>query len=154
MSKSVKLSDGSYLDTEGIYDVTQAQPQDALNAKLARLGQVLPTNLSTDNSWTSVAANELHDVASLTLPEGIWLVIGYFYDRVGYLRVMVRPNTYLMLSNGTHDGAISSPSSLRAVSIVKGNQTVLFSLYAMAANKTYTWGQDDFYWKFCAVCIG
>ena len=32
MAQSVKLSDGSYIDTEGIYDATQGRTQAALNA--------------------------------------------------------------------------------------------------------------------------
>lgn len=33
MAQSVKLSDGSYIDTEGIYDVTQGKTQKDVNAQ-------------------------------------------------------------------------------------------------------------------------
>ena len=36
MGKSVKLTDGSYIDAEGVYDATQGKTQTAINASLVK----------------------------------------------------------------------------------------------------------------------
>lgn len=155
MSQSVKLSDGSYIDTEGIYDATQAQTQDALNAKLARLGTLLQGKaLSTATSWTSSSSKTELEWASLTLPEGKWLVFAHWYDKTGYLRVdITAEKSGQYRESASHDGA-ETGRTMDAYFVGDGGQTVTLKLASQSVGKTYTWANNGMFFRLCAVCIG
>ena len=42
MAQSVKLKDGSYIDTEGIYDVTQGKTQKDINSAQSEVNATIP----------------------------------------------------------------------------------------------------------------
>ena len=68
MAQSVKLKDGSYIDTEGIYDVTQGKTQKELNALYSMLkiyrdtttAKTYTFSIGTDAFWIFTRYAVLH----------------------------------------------------------------------------------------------
>lgn len=147
MGKSVKLTDGSYIDAEGVYDVTKEATQAALNS---RIGTLLSAYFNTANTWTPSALNETYTAASLALTDGIWLVFGHCYDRTGYLRIRLTGGTY---TSGVHHTE-NAGETLDCFGVIQGGQTVNLILSADKAGVTHTWTQDLKYWSLIAICIG
>lgn len=54
MGKSVKLTDGSYIDAEGVYDATQGYKQSDINEyAMTKLNKIAVTNASKIAFWTA-----------------------------------------------------------------------------------------------------
>ena len=155
MAQSVKLSDGSYIDAEGIYDAASSTIQASLNAKTNRIGQILYGVPSATGTWTPTAEQETYTLCSITLPAGTWLLIGCFMDYGGGgIRLHLSPAIYAI--DSAHDSL--NPEIIGATqtcfALVNGGQDVSLILIAIKVGASYRYGVDARYWGIKAICIG
>lgn len=154
MGKSVKLTDGSYIDAEGIYDVTKEATQAALNSRIGTAKRVGPTSAGT---WKATTAQQETTMVSITLPAGKWLLIGYKYSDTGAYRLIWRNSagaypTYWIA--GSDDTAHSDVSMTHAFALVDGDATYSLMLRAYDTTTTHKWTMDSSYYGIMAICIG
>lgn len=159
MAQSVKLKDGSYIDAGGVYDATQGKTQEAVNAAQktinSRVGTVIQGTWSA-GSVTSSSSVQSYDLSTITLPEGIWLVIGHWEDNVGWLALIINATkSYMPLMMGRHIGQTYS-DTLESFLVCKGGQNVTLSLGFVSPGKglTYSWSTPNNLHRFQAICIG
>lgn len=159
MAQSVKLKDGSYIDAGGVYDATQGKTQEAVNAAQntinSRAGTVIQGTWSAGSVTTSSSVAE-YVISTITLPEGIWLVIGHWEDSVGWLSLIVgcnKPIAPLMM--GRHIGQ-TYPNTLDSFLVCQGGQKVTMKLGFTSPGKglTYSWDAPNHMHRFQAICIG
>ena len=152
MGQSVKLSDGTYIDAEGVYD---SSTQEVLSAKLTRVGTVITAAPSAAGTWIPTTKNETFDLCSVTLPAGTWLLIGQFMCYESGIRIYFTSSPRGLL-HGARDTYIAEwrGETMQCFGVYTGNQSISLRLLSTVANIPHTYDTNGDYWGIMAICIG